>query len=84
MKRLVAVFTLLAAFALPAAAHACSTCFGAADDPQTEGRNAAILTLMITTYTLFSAMIAVAFLLWRRGQKLATELAAEGVEPSRG
>lgn len=84
MKRLAAVFTLLTVFTLPGAAHACSTCFGAAGDPQTEGRNAAILTLMITTYTLFSVMIAIAFLLWRRGQKLAAELAAEGAEPSRG
>lgn len=86
MKRLLAAFTFLAAFILPAAAQACATCFGAADDPQTEGRNAAILTLMVTTYTLFFAMATAAFFLWRRGRKLTVdlELAAEGAEADRG
>ena len=76
-----AVLLSVAAFALPACAHACATCFGAAGDPQTEGRNAAILTLLITTYTLLTGMIAAVFLLWRRARKQA---AAEPAEPDRG
>lgn len=45
---------------------ACATCFGAQDDPQTQGMNAAILTLLGVTYGLFAAMIAAGFVLWRK------------------
>lgn len=84
MKRLAALVAFTA-FALPAGAHACSTCFGAAGDPQTEGRNAAILTLLITTYTLFTGMLAAVFVLWRRAKKIhAAEVADELAETHRG
>jgi hypothetical protein len=76
MRRFAVTVLLIAASMGSAAAHACSTCFGAAGDPQTEGRNAAILTLLITTYTLFTGMIAAAFILWRRGRKAVAAAAA--------
>ncbi len=38
--------TLLSALITPLTAPACSTCFGAADDMQTRGMNAAILVLL--------------------------------------
>ena len=77
MKRYASIVALVTGFGLSAHAHACSTCFGAAGDPQTEGRNAAILTLLITTYTLFTGMIAAAFILWRRGRKIAAAAMTE-------
>ena len=42
-------------------AYACATCFGAEGDPQTEGLNAAIITLLGVTYTLFIGMAVTAF-----------------------
>jgi len=84
MKRLGAIIAAATALVLPAQAYACSTCFGAAGDPQTEGRNAAILTLLITTYTLFTGMITAAFILWRRGRKVAVDMAAGSAETDRG
>jgi hypothetical protein len=85
MNRFSALILGAAVLVLPARAHACATCFGAAGDPQTEGRNAAILTLLITTYTLFAGMIAAAFLLWRRARKLAaTNIAPDLAEADRG
>ena len=42
----VAVLLLLALAMTPAPAHACATCFGAADSGMTRGMNGAILTLL--------------------------------------
>lgn len=47
---------------------ACATCFGAPDDPQTQGMNAAILTLLGVTYTLFLGMIAAAVVIWHKSR----------------
>ncbi len=80
MKRF-AVLIALTVFMASGHVYACSTCFGAAGDPQTEGRNAAILTLLITTYTLFTGMLAAVFILWRRAKKIH---AAELAEINRG
>jgi len=55
-------------------------CFGAEGDPQTEGLNMAILTLLGTTYALFGGMIALGFALWRRSQKAVAP--AESVDAS--
>ena len=77
MKRLAAIAALSLALLAPARVWACSVCFGAKGDPQTESLNMAILTLLATTYTLFFTMIAAAFLLWRRAQKLATAAAQD-------
>src|SRR5262249_55381056 len=81
MKRFTAIAFTFAAGILPAHAHACATCFGAAGDPQTEGRNAAILPLLTTTYTLLTGMAAAVFVLWRRARNIA---AAESLEQDRG
>lgn len=83
MKRMTALVALIAC-TLPGRAQACATCFGAAGDPQTEGRNAAILTLLVITYTLFMGMITAAFILWRRGRKAIAAEAANLEEADLG
>lgn len=70
MKRLVTILGGLVMMA-PAQTWACAVCFGAKGDPQTESLNMAIITLLGTTYSLFTGMIVLAFILWRRGQKAA-------------
>jgi hypothetical protein len=70
MNRVLAAAFGLALF-LPARVWACAVCFGAKGDPQTEGLNMAILTLLGTTYTLFAGMIAVGIILWRRSKRIA-------------
>jgi len=57
-------------------ASACSTCFGDENSPQTHGMNAAIITMLGTTYFLFAGMVAMAFFLWRKA-RLAAEPHAE-------
>ena len=79
MNRLLAAALCVALFT-PARAWACAVCFGAKGDPQTEGLNMAILTLLGTTYTLFGGMIALGFVLWRRSLKIAATDAAETPE----
>lgn len=60
---------ILALFLLPRVTWACATCFGAEGDPQTEGLNMAIITLLGVTYTLFGAMALFVFLKWRKLQR---------------
>ncbi|MFP6583445.1 MAG: hypothetical protein VCD00_12935 [Candidatus Hydrogenedentota bacterium] len=63
---------MLGVFAIlltPRTGWACATCFGAEGDPQTEGLNMAIITLLGVTYTLFSVMALAAFLIWKKNQK---------------
>jgi RsiW-degrading membrane proteinase PrsW (M82 family) len=76
MNRLAAIVAGLAILA-PAQTWACAVCFGAKGDSQTESLNMAIITLLGTTYSLFTGMIVLAFILWRRGQKAAQALAAQ-------
>jgi len=47
---------LTAALISPGAARACATCFGAADDAQTQGMNAAILVLLGVTVTVLATL----------------------------
>ncbi len=56
---------------------ACATCFGAQDSPQTQGMNMAIFTLLGVTYTLFGAMLTMAFVLWRRNRTAPERADAE-------
>ena len=53
----------------PRMSWACATCFGAEGDPQTEGLNMAIITLLGVTYTLFSGMALAVYMMWRKNQK---------------
>ncbi|PCJ64209.1 MAG: hypothetical protein COA73_04305 [Candidatus Hydrogenedentota bacterium] len=46
--------------------HACATCFGAEGSPQTQAMNAAIITMLGVTYTLFMGIAATGYFLWRR------------------
>ena len=58
---------------MPRLTWACATCFGAEGDPQTEGLNMAIITLLGVTYTLFSAMALLVFLKWRKNIRALEE-----------
>ena len=80
MNRIIAAALCLALFA-PAHVWACAVCFGAKGDPQTEGLNMAILTLLGTTYTIFGGMIVMGILLWRRSKRIPAD---ETQEPRRG
>jgi hypothetical protein len=51
---------------LPSAAHACATCYGDPDSPQTKGLNGAIITMLVITYGLFALAGLGVFLLIRR------------------
>jgi len=83
MSRLVAIAFALAFF-LPGRVWACAVCFGAKGDPQTEGLNMAIITLLGTTYTLFAGMIAVGIVVWRRSKRIsATEAPAPEMPETR-
>lgn len=89
MNRIAAVVVTSAAFLMDSRVWACATCFGAPDDPQTKGMNAAILTLLGITYTLFAGMFAAAFVLWRRARRTADAESkdgapATGLEPHHG
>ena len=50
-------------------AFACATCFGAEGNPQTEGLNMAIITLLSVTYSLFTGMGLMALYYWKKNQK---------------
>jgi hypothetical protein len=80
IKRLT-IIVLVAAIALRCdSSFACSTCFGAEGNPQTEGLNAAIITLLSVTYTLFSCMALAAFLYWKKNRILPVD--ENGDDPS--
>ena len=89
MKRLAGWITVGIILAQQSPVWACAVCFGAPDDPQTRGMNAAILTLLGVTYTLFMGMIATGFVLWRKSRQAAEaesadEDGASGMEPHHG
>ncbi len=78
MRNWVVTVTIFAGAVLyDAPAWACATCFGAKDDPQTEGMNMAILTLMGITYTLFLGMIGAAVVIWRKNRDTGPAQPAE-------
>lgn len=64
---------LLAAawLALPPAALACATCYGAADAPETQGMNNAILTLIAVVGVVYVGIGKVFLDFRRRSKKLA-------------
>ena len=57
-------------------ALACPVCFGALDDPSTNGMSYAILTLLFVTGTVLSSIVA----FFLRLRKLSRSLAAREVE----
>lgn len=63
-------------------AWACATCFGAEGDPQTEGLNMAIITLLSITYTLFSVMALMAFLCWKKNRVVPEDEVRELESPA--
>ena len=67
MRRSTVIGVFFATLALRAeTSWACATCFGAEGDPQTEGLNMAIITLLSVTYSLFAGMALTAFLCWKK------------------
>jgi len=86
MKRL--MFAMLALSALYAPdVFACAVCFGAPDDAQTKGMNAAILTMLGITYSLFAIMIGAAVFIWRRRRAMGESEGSagpDGMEADRG
>lgn len=84
MKRLF-IFTsgaLIAILADVQSAWACATCFGAEGDPQTEGMNMAIFTLIGVTYTLLGVMGATVFFIIRKARKNLDQLSDEELDDS--
>lgn len=78
MKRTSAAWIAVAAWLADSRVWACATCFGAPDDPQTNGMNAAILTLLGVTYSLFLVMIGAALVMWRNSRRAAGPDGADG------
>ena len=68
---------LLAAWlALPEAAAACATCYGAADSPMTQGMNNAILTLIAVVGVVYVGIGKVILDFRRRSRKLSQQATA--------
>lgn len=63
----------------PTKSWACATCFGAEGDPQTEGLNMAIITLLGVTYSLFTGMAAFAFYRWKKNSTLLENQESDAV-----
>lgn len=57
---------MFVALASPSGAWACATCFGAPGDAQTEGMNAAILTLVGVTAVVLSTLAVAGYAVGRR------------------
>jgi uncharacterized membrane protein YphA (DoxX/SURF4 family) len=84
LKKLVEVRTVLAVImammavatwlALPQAAAACATCYGAADSPMTQGMNNAILTLIAVVGLVYVGIGRVILDFRRRSRKLSEKL----------
>ncbi|HEX9593589.1 MAG TPA: hypothetical protein VGB12_09655 [bacterium] len=53
-----AIAVLLALFSSPAVSLACSTCFGAPDDPMTKGLGMALWVMIGVTYFVIVGMLA--------------------------
>jgi hypothetical protein len=71
MKTKTIIITILFACLLlkSESTFACATCFGAEGNPQTEGLNMAIITLLGVTYSLFTGMGLMALYCWKKNQK---------------
>jgi type IV secretory pathway VirB2 component (pilin) len=62
--------------ALPEAAAACATCYGAADSPMTQGMNNAILTLIAVVGVVYVGIGKVFLDFRRRSRKLSQKATA--------
>lgn len=60
--------------ALPQAAAACATCYGAADSPMTQGMNNAILTLIAVVGVVYVGIGKVILDFRRRSKRLSQKL----------
>ncbi len=79
MKRAFAIIVAASSLLAHSRVWACATCFGDPNDPQTQGMNSAILTLLGVTYGLFFVMFVAGFVIWRRNQRVVAQAGA-GVE----
>lgn len=70
------VLLAIAWFALPQAAVACATCYGAPDSPQTHGMNNAILTLIGFVGLMYVGIGKVFLDFRRRSKKLSQKATA--------
>lgn len=67
------------------AAQACATCYGAPEDPQTQGMNMAIFTLLGVTYGVFALMAGTGIALWYTNRRTSAEGDKdEALEPEHG
>jgi hypothetical protein len=74
MRKLVHLTLIAAWLALPRAAAACATCYGAADSPMTQGMNNGILTLIAVVGVVYVG-IGKMFLDFRRRSRRLNEKA---------
>src|SRR5690606_24494256 len=81
MNRAIVGFAALMLLGAQSPVWACATCFGDPNDPQTQGMNAAIFTLLGITYGLFLAMFAAGFVIWRRSRNNAHSTPADLAAP---
>jgi hypothetical protein len=77
------LFALAAGLSLaPAIAHACATCYGAADSPQTQGLNMAIATLLGVTGVVLSGFLTMIVCLARRARRFAAGDSGNALPPA--
>ena len=81
MKPVLSAFAAAVALGTGSPVWACATCFGDPNDPQTQGLNAAIFTLLGVTYGLFLAMFAAGFVMWRRSRRAAGPAQTDAATP---
>jgi heme/copper-type cytochrome/quinol oxidase subunit 2 len=71
---IIPVLLMAAWLALPQAALACATCYGAVDAPQTKGMNNAILTLIAVVGVVYVGIGKVLLDFRRRSKKLSEKV----------
>ena len=71
-------------FALPSAAMACGSCYGAADSPQTTGMNFAILSMIGVTGGVLATMTSFFLYLRRRARAYLASQGGEETVPGNG
>ena len=76
LSRLLPLLLAVAWLALPQAAVACATCYGAPDSPQTHGMNNAILTLIGFVGLMYVGIGKVFLDFRRRSKKLSQKATA--------
>lgn len=74
IRMVLAAVAATAWLALPRAAAACATCFGAADAPMTKGMNNAILTLIVLVGVVYVGIGKVILDFRRRSRKLSEKV----------